>query len=51
MIARVIIFGVAVSLTSGAAWLSWRGVWGESSTVVSTRVGTAGGYGLTGRVK
>ncbi len=52
MIARIVIVVVALSLTGGAAWLSWKGVWGESSNVVSARVGSpGGGYGGMGRVK
>ena len=49
---RVIILAVFLGIIAGLGWMSWNGVWGESSSVVSTRVGSGGGgYGSGGRVK
>jgi hypothetical protein len=51
MLARLVIALVFAALVGGFATLAWTGVWGESSTVVSTRAGSpGGGYGI-GRVK
>lgn len=50
--ARIVIVVVMLSMVGGLTTLGWYGVWGESSSVVSTRVGSGGGgYGTIGRVK
>ena len=50
--ARIVILVVCLGIVGGVSGLAWFGVWGESSSVVSTRVGSAGGgYGSGGRVK
>ena len=50
--ARIVIVACFVGIIGGVSSLAWHGVWGESSSVVSTRVGSGGGgYGSGGRVK
>ena len=50
--AKTIILVTMLGSVGGLSFLSWYGVWGESSAVVSARAGSGGGgYGTTGRVK
>ena len=50
--AKVIILTSMLGSVGGLTTLGYFGVWGESSNVVSARVGSGGGgYGTTGRVK
>jgi hypothetical protein len=52
MVVRVVFVILVVAIIGVAAVMSLNGVWGESSNVVSTRVGSpGGGYGLGGGVK
>lgn len=52
MAVRVIFLILVIGIVATATLLSLNGVWGESSSVVSTRVGSqGGGYGLGGGVK
>lgn len=53
MIARGIIVLLFASMTAGAGYLSWSGVWGESNDLDrSIRAGSAGGgYYAGGSVK
>ena len=50
--AKIIIMASMLGSVGGLTTLGWYGVWGESSNVVSARVGSGGGgYGISGRVK
>ncbi len=52
MVVRVVFVALVVGIIGAATTMSWNGVWGETSGVVSTRVGSpGGGYGLGGGVK
>lgn len=52
MVVRVVFVVLVLGIVGAATMLSLNGVWGESSNVVSTRVGSqGGGYGLGGGVK
>ncbi len=52
MLARALILAIALGLTGSAVALSWYGIGGQSSSVVSARAGSpGGGYGFGGRVK
>ena len=52
MLVRVIFLILVIGIVGTATLLSLNGVWGENSSVVSTRVGSqGGGYGLGGGVK
>jgi hypothetical protein len=50
MVTRVVLVVLVLALIGSATFMSIRGVWGESSSVVSTRTGSpGGGYLLGGR--
>lgn len=50
--ARIIIGILMLGMVGSFTMLGMNGVWGESSAVTSTRVGSGGGgYGTSGRVK
>ena len=50
MVTRVVLVVLVLALIGAATFMSIRGVWGESSSVVSTRTGSpGGGYLLGGR--
>lgn len=52
MVVRVVFVVLVAALVGTATVMALNGVWGESSNVVSTRVGSpGGGYGLGGGVK
>lgn len=52
MFVRLVLVVFVVGLLSGATAMSLYGVWGETSSVVSTRAGSpGGGYGVGGRIK
>jgi hypothetical protein len=49
---RVVFLVLVLAALGAATLMSLNGVWGESRSVVSTRVGSpGGGYGLGGGVK
>ena len=50
MVPRFVLVVLVLALIGAAGVMSIRGVWGESSSVVSTRTGSpGGGYLLGGR--
>lgn len=50
--ARIVLVVLVVLLIGTATLFAARGVWGESSSVISTRTGSpGGGYGIGGGVK
>ncbi len=50
MVARVVLVVLVAALIGAASFAAMRGVWGESSSVISTRAGSpGGGYGVGGR--
>lgn len=50
MLTRVVLVVLVVAIIGAASYASMRGVWGESSAVISTRAGSpGGGYGVGGR--
>jgi hypothetical protein len=52
MIVRVVLVVFVVGILGAAALMSMNGVWGESSSVQSTRAGSpGGGYRIGGGVK
>ncbi len=47
MLARVVLVVLFAAILGAASFASMRGIWGESSAVISTRTGSSGGgYGL-----
>lgn len=49
---RIVLVVLVVATLGTATLFATFGVWGESSSVISTRTGSpGGGYGLGGRVK
>lgn len=47
---RVVLLVLVLTLLGSGTWMALRGVWGESSSVISTRTGSpGGGYLLRGR--
>lgn len=50
MLSRVVLVVLFAAILGAATYASMRGVWGETSSVISTRAGSpGGGYGLGGQ--
>ena len=50
MVARVVLVVLVAALIGSATYATMRGVWGESSQVISNRVGSpGGGFDVGGR--